>query len=328
MKKHSISSRRRGFTLIELVLAGVIAALVLVTIVSTLSQVGRARTISRVRLQAYLRADSALDAVRRDLSSILRDADLFHTRVLLYDGGRIMRVGSRMDLDRDEILVFNTRLEPLGEIDYNGEGGEYETQYRVDEDRYGTTLWQRRDPVPDDIPAGGGVATPMAEGVVGFKIEAYDGLEWYDEWDSDLDGLPWGFRITITASGEPGGTVERDGNGLVTLKTHVAVDRIIPPYYEPEEEEEEEEEVIEDPETGEGGGVLDPTGGRDMGGRGDRGFGRPGGRGEGGGRGAGGGRGGGKGGGGGRFQPSGFEVTPSRSTGRGGMTNRINGGQT
>ena len=330
MKKHS-TSRKRGFTLIELVLAGVIAALVLVTIVSTLSQVGRARTISRTRLQAYLRADSALDAVRRDLSSILRDADLFHTRVLLYDGGRIMRVGSRIDLDRDEILVFNTRLEPLGEIDYNGEGGEYETQYRVDEDRYGTTLWQRRDPVPDDIPAGGGVATPMAEGVIGFKIEAYDGLEWYDEWDSDLDGLPWGFRITITASGEPGGTVERDGNGLVTLQTHVAVDRIIPPYYEPEEEEEEEEE-IEDPENVEGGGVLDPTGGRDMGGgRGDRGFGRPGGRGEGGGRGAGGGggRGGGKGGGGGGgFQPRGFEVTPSQSTGRGGMTNRINGGQT
>ena len=328
MKKHS-TSRKRGFTLIELVLAGVIAALVLVTIVSTLSQVGRARTISRTRLQAYLRADSALDAVRRDLSSILRDADLFHTRVLLYDGGRIMRVGSRIDLDRDEILVFNTRLEPLGEIDYNGEGGEYETQYRVDEDRYGTTLWQRRDPVPDDIPAGGGVATPMAEGVIGFKIEAYDGLEWYDEWDSDLDGLPWGFRITITASGEPGGTIERDGNGLVTLQTHVAVDRIIPPYYEPEEEEEEEEE-IEDPENVEGGGVLDPTGGRDMGGgRGDRGFGRPGGRGEGGDRGVDGGRGGGKGGsGGGRFQPSGFEVAPSQSTGRGGMTNRINGGQT
>ena len=82
MKKHSISRTRRGFTLIELVLAGVVAALVLVTIVSTLSQVGRARAISRTRLQAYLRADSALDAVRRDLSSVLRDADLFHTRVL------------------------------------------------------------------------------------------------------------------------------------------------------------------------------------------------------------------------------------------------------
>ncbi|MHC4245497.1 MAG: hypothetical protein ACYSUU_01715, partial [Planctomycetota bacterium] len=170
---------------------------------------------------------------------------------------------------------------------------------------------------------------PMAEGVVGFKIEAYDGLEWYDEWDSDLVGLPWGFRITITASGEDGGTIERDGNGLVTLKTHVAVDRIIPPYYEPEEEEEEEAD-IEDPETDAGGGVLDPTGGEGMGGeRGNQDFGRPGGRGAGnrGGPGRGEGRGGGRGAPG-RFQPSGFDVTPSQSTGRGGMTNRINGGQT
>ena len=74
MKKFSIAKRRRGFTLIELVLAGVIAALVLLTVVTTLSQVGRARAISRVRLQAYLRADAALNSVRRDLTAILRDA--------------------------------------------------------------------------------------------------------------------------------------------------------------------------------------------------------------------------------------------------------------
>ena len=35
--------RRSGFTLIELVLAGTIAALVLVTVVVSLSQIGRAR---------------------------------------------------------------------------------------------------------------------------------------------------------------------------------------------------------------------------------------------------------------------------------------------
>ena len=241
MKKFSIAKRRRGFTLIELVLAGVIAALVLLTVVTTLSQVGRARAISRVRLQAYLRADAALNSVRRDLTAILRDADLFHTRVMLYDGSKTVRRQGRMDLDRDEILIFNTRLEPLGAIDYNGEGGEYETQYRIDEDRLGTALWQRRDPVPDDIPAGGGVATPVAEGVVGLKIEAYDGQEWFDAWDSDIDGLPWGFRISVSTSGNDDGSIDDDGKGVVTLQTHVSVDRIIPPYYEPEEVEEEVE---------------------------------------------------------------------------------------
>lgn len=240
MKSCSASDRaRRGFTLVELILAGSIAALVLITVVTTLSQVGRARTISRARLQSHLRADAALDAVRRDLTSLLRDADLFHTRVLLLDGGTTVMVGGeRMDLARDEVLVFNGRLEPLGEIDYNGEGGEYETQYRIDEDNFGAALWQRRDPVPDEWPDGGGIATPIAEGLVGLEILAYDGQEWYEEWDSDIDGLPWGFRISVTAVGTDDGSLENaDASAVTTLRTHVAVDRIVPPWVEPEEEE-------------------------------------------------------------------------------------------
>jgi type II secretion system protein J len=245
MKRSSASERthrgRRGFTLVELILAGAIAALVLITVVTTLSQVGRARTISRARLLAHLRADAALDAIRRDLTSVLRDADLFHARVLLIDGSTIGVVGrDRMDFSRDEVLVFNGRLEPLGEIDYNGEGGEYETQYRIDEDDFGVALWQRRDAVPDEWPDGGGVATPIAEGLVALEIRAYDGQEWYDEWDSDLDGLPWGFQISVTAIGTDDGSLDAANAGsMATLRTHVAVDRIVPPWVEPEEEEEQ-----------------------------------------------------------------------------------------
>jgi type II secretion system protein J len=339
MKKHLIASRRRGFTLIELVLAGVISALVLLTVVSTLSQVGRARAISQVRLQAFLRADAALNSVRRDLAAILRDSDLFNTRVMLYDGSKTVRRDGRMDLDRDEILIFNTRLEPLGAIDYNGEGGEYETQYRIDEDQFGTALWQRRDPVPDDIPAGGGVVTPIAEGVVGLRIEAYDGQEWFDAWDSDVDGLPWGFRISVSTSGNNDGSIDADGGGIVTLQTHVSVDRIIPPYYEPEEEEEEEvveEELPDAAGAGGGGGGIGGGRGGPEGGPGGRGGmrGGPGGRdgqgpGGGGRRGGQGLGGGGRGQGGGGFTPptTPFKVVPAGSTsgGRGGNSQSTSG---
>ncbi|MBC02361.1 MAG: hypothetical protein CMJ34_03520 [Phycisphaerae bacterium] len=232
---------RRGFTLVELLLAGMIAAMVLVTVVVTLSQIGRAREVSRARLLAHLRADAALDAIRGDLTSVLRDADLFHSRVLLYDGSSIVVAdGERIDVGRDEVLVFNTRLQPLGEIDYNGEGGEYETQFRIDEDQFGVALWERRDPVPDDWPDGGGVATPIAEGVIGIDIMAYDGQDWFEEWDSDVDGLPWGFRVEVISLGNPRGDLEEiDPKTLVVLRTHVSIDRIIPPYVEPDEEDEE-----------------------------------------------------------------------------------------
>ena len=166
MKANQRLRPRRGFTLIELLLAAAIATLVLITVAVSLSQVGRARNAARARLQAFLRADSALENIRRDAASVIRDADLFHCRVLLFDDSRSVNLdGIRTELSRDELLVFSSRLRPLGQVEYNGEGTEYETQYRVDDDQLGPSIWQRRDPVPDDVPAGGGIATPIAEGV-------------------------------------------------------------------------------------------------------------------------------------------------------------------
>ena len=78
---------------------------------------------------------------------------------------------------------------------------EFETQYRIEEDELGSVLWQRRDAVPDEFPRGGGIATPRVEGVISLGIEAYDGNTWYDQWDSDIDGLPWALRVTVMASG-------------------------------------------------------------------------------------------------------------------------------
>lgn len=321
MKRSTASERRRrtqrGFTLIELVLAGTIAALVLVTVVVSLSQIGRAREVSRTRLLAHLRADSALDEIRRDLSSVLRDSDLFNTRVLLYQGtGTILTKEGRLDVARDELLVFNSRLEPLGEIDYNGEGGEYETHYRIDEDQYGAALWQRRDAVPDDWPDGGGIATPIAEGVIGLEIKAYDGEEWFEEWDSDVDGLPWGFRVEIMAIGSRDGEVESvDPRSIVVLRSHVAVDRIVPPYVEPEPEVGPDGEPL----LGEDGGVGGASGMGGIGG-GDDGAGGPGvgGKGRSGGRG---GSGGGRGGGGRGLPNTGDGLGGGRSGGNAGGNN-------
>ena len=239
---------RRGFTLVELLLAAGIAGMVLMTVTMSLSQIGRARNTARTRLQAFLRADHALNDIRRDAASVIRSNDLFHSRVLLIDDSQTFNLdGHRMELDRDELLIFSTRLRPLIQIDYNGEGVEYETQYRIAEDQAGPALWQRRDAVPDVTPAGGGIATPIADGIVGLRIEAYNGETWFDEWDSDIDGLPWALKFTVMAVGADDSTLSYDQPGaVVSLVTQVAIDRIIPPYIEPEEEE--DEEGIEAPE--------------------------------------------------------------------------------
>ncbi len=219
--------RRGGFTIVELVVAIAVSALVIVTVSTALSRISRTRDVARTRLEAVTRAGAALDAVRRDLVSVIRDGDLFYSRVLLMDGTTFTPYG---EMGRDEVLIFNNRLRPLKRDAYAGEGGEYESQYRIEDDRSGSVLWLRRDPVSDENPEGGGVAIPTVDGVVGIEIEAYDGEAWYPDWDSDVYGLPWALRVTVTATGESPDNVSSDPmNSTAVLRTQIAIDRIVPP---------------------------------------------------------------------------------------------------
>ena len=127
----------RGFTLIEVMLATVIAAFVIGSISMTLGQLARAKDMSKTRLDAHLRADAALDAIRADIAAIIRHDNLFWTRLRIRPHAVRSPIG---DLFRDEILVFNNRLRPIHDIDFNGEGSQYETQYRIEADDDGSFL--------------------------------------------------------------------------------------------------------------------------------------------------------------------------------------------
>lgn len=332
---------RRAFTVVELVIAIAVTAIVVTTVTSILSRVAKSREAARLRLDAVSRANSALESVRRDLAAVIRDGDLYYTRVLLSDSLAATPYGP---MDRDEIVIYNNRLRPLQRDEYQGEGGEYESQYRVVDDAAGSALWLRRDAVPDENGEGGGLALPVVDGVVGISIEAYDGQTWYPDWDSDVFGLPWALRVTVTATGDqPGENLSDSDNTLATLRTQIPIDRIVPPPPPPEEETEDAAgdgttPDGQDPAAGGGGTMMPPgtegeipggTGGgrRPGGGRGPGGDGgRPGGGGLGGGDGTisgpGGGRpGGGLGGGGAVGRPS------SGSGGRGFGTMRPGGNQ-
>lgn len=223
---------RRGFTLAELVVAGLIAAIVVGAIGASLSQLARSRTVARVRLDSHLRTSMALDRIRRELQAAIRSDDLFDARLLIVDDTVSAPVG---DLDRDELLVFNTKVRPVRERTYSGDGQEWETHLRVEEDELGSALWMRTDAVPDDVDRGGGTADPIMSGIIGIKFEAYDGAMWRDEWDSDIDGMPWAVRVTISGTGRPDGEDPfEDPRDLLSLSTVVPLDRVPPPFVAPD----------------------------------------------------------------------------------------------
>ncbi len=250
VRPDALARQRRGFTVIELVVATMITALVVGTITLSTSQLSRGRSITKLRLEATTRAQGALDAVRRDIVATIRDEDLFRARVVIYDGEAFSPYGV---VDRDELVIFNNRMRPIKGDRYSGEGGEYETQYRVEDDYAGSALWQRRDAVPDDNPEGGGTVTPLVDGIIGLKVEAYDGESWYPDWDSDFDGLPWALRVTVVATGDPAGSEPSDAEkSTIVLRTQIPIDRIVPPLEEVDEAESKEEAAAEDAAGGDG----------------------------------------------------------------------------
>lgn len=312
---------RRAFTLIELIIAGTIAAMIAGTLAASFSNLGTARESARRRLDAAVRADAALEAMRREIVSVVRTDDLFYTYFFIEDDG-----GEEADFD--QLILFNTRLRSVrNTANYAGDGQEYETAFRIEQMESDLpTLWRRRDTMPDEFWRGGGQARPVAEGIVSLSIRAWDGDEWMSGWDSDRQGLPLGIEILITATGAKPGEDPWDAP-LVDLRTVIPIDRLVPPKDHFEEIEvllaEELAEEQASSEQGDGAGGDDGSGlvpgGIRPGGGGRPGVGGGGGRPTGGGRPGGGGR--PTGGGGGRPTNGGAgggRPTPNNGGGFGG----------
>jgi type II secretion system protein J len=214
------SARRRGFTLVEVLVAGIVAAGLAIATATSLSSVLRARVRAEAREAAHSRADQAAARIARDVMSIARDPDLRYSHLALRRSG-----GGQ---DRDEILLLMRSLTPVRSFEDVPEGGLYEVQYRILQDSDEPWLWRRIDPAFDPVLDGGGIATALVRGIVSLRLEAYDGESWFDAWDSDSDGIPHAIRITVTGADGSGGT-------RAVARRIVAIDRVpLPPNEEAE----------------------------------------------------------------------------------------------
>jgi type II secretion system protein J len=245
------TSSGRGFTLVELVVAGVISALLAVATAGSLSSILRARGRAEARESAFSRAEVGAARIARDLQSLARDPGLVHAHLVLTPGGN--------QEPQDSILMLTRSLTPVRNFEELPEGGLYEVQYRIAADAAGEgpALWRRIDPGLDPVLDGGGIAAALVRGVVALQLEASDGTDWFEDWNTDRDGLPHAVRITVTAT---------DDRNLVrsTARRVVSVDRVpIPPPAEEESDDAQDQNASPTTPTGNTGGS---TGGNNSGG--------------------------------------------------------------
>lgn len=225
---------RRGFTLAEMIVASIILTLVVGTTTVCVAQSMRSRDSAQAAGDAFSRAQVAAERVALDAVQALRDTNLLYTRISTLRGGPAGKAAQGL-------MLFTHQARPARTGVDAPESDEYEVQFRLEPatvssgEAPGTryTLWRRCDPVPDDVPDGGGVASPVVDGLTALTIEAYNGTEWLSDWDSDADGYPHALRITVTASDDT-------GRRLATARRVIALDRTPKPVSEEEETDEGE----------------------------------------------------------------------------------------
>ncbi len=207
-------SHRPAFTLAELLVATIMLSMLVGATYIAVSQTIRARDRSQSKADAYSRAAAAADLISTDTQSALRDADLTDCRVLITRDGKPGQ-------GKDGLLIFSHLTRAVRPNSGQNEGEEAEVQFRLEPgDKPGTlALWRRTDPVPDEYPDAGGVATALVDGVKAVDIQAYDGTSWIDDWDSDISGLPYALRISVTGADD-------SAKDTSTIRRVVAFDRI------------------------------------------------------------------------------------------------------
>lgn len=229
----------KGFTLVEVIVALMVGAILAAAVTTSLAQFSRAQARAGARQEAASRAHAAADIVAADLRNICRDFDPTFNRVAIADGGE----GS------DNLLLWTRSLRPVRGAAEIPEGMDREVQFKLMPDAGNagrTALWRRVDAPADSYIDAGGIAAQVVPGVSLMSVEANDGASWQDRWDSDSDGLPHGIRVTVIGMAD-------DGRTTAVARRTIALDRtpLPPPTAE-----------TEGTDTGTTGGATTTGGGR------------------------------------------------------------------
>ncbi len=196
-----------GFTLIEVVISAALMALILTSAYLCLRAGLAGQKLVEPRADILQNARVAASLLAADL----RSACPLSTN---YQFLGMRRKLGEVDADNLDFATHNYTPRHAREGDY------CEVSYFVDKDeetgQFG--LWRRRNPTLAPDPLSGGSREEIARGLLGVRLEYYDGTDWYDDWGDEkggekaatsnrdhpnLEGMPKAVRITLLFDSNP-----------------------------------------------------------------------------------------------------------------------------
>jgi len=174
-----VSNARAGFTLLEVMVALAIVALVIGLVYGSFAGTAESKDFIENGNEVYHQGRWAMDKMEADLSTSFLNTRA-NSYTLFYG---VNREGAE-NLPNDE-LHFTS----YNHVKYNPtaqESDQQEVSYFVAEnpDTGEMTLYRREDPNVDQDNTAGGEVYELATGVIAFNIRYYDGTQWVDDWDS------------------------------------------------------------------------------------------------------------------------------------------------
>ncbi len=179
---------QKGFTLLELLVALSVAALIVLAVTTTLFSLNRANETASQEMEQQRALRTTLDLLRREISAILYQTGDKELRFMVEDRDFFGKPAS--------VLSFCTVAPPLdGDV-----SDQLRVQYKPEEDgsRIKLTRASRDFFQSDTSPVR---FFPQIDGLEGFLVECNDGSSWLKSWDTALTNrLPKQIRITLLIS--------------------------------------------------------------------------------------------------------------------------------
>ena len=190
---------KKGFTLLEVMVASVIGAFIALVSVGALRAVTAGQAMVNTNIDAADELRYAVELIRRDLANVYRDSSA--------DAMKFVGISAESDENMTTSLTMRIvslanarRTEPEGDI--------HEVHYYLMEGEDKSALMRRIYPLvgteaEEELP--GGVLTAIAENIVGFELMYFDGEEWVPEWPAELNRLPEMVEIVLATVEEKQG---------------------------------------------------------------------------------------------------------------------------